>query len=178
MIRLGAHPLAGIGARGTRREWQEVRRRLPARAVSIHAAPTTQEPRIAAPDLIRERIAFRPIAPLTCDVEPHRDGVRIIPIGELDMNGAPIADARLSEVRAAGFRRLILDLRRVTFIDVAGLRLVLGWTDALLADGEVAFEVIPGPPHVQRIFALTATADGVAFVDAGDVRRPRALRVA
>jgi anti-anti-sigma factor len=84
--------------------------------------------------------------------------------GELDIAAVPLVDAQLREVRDAGFRRLVLDLRHVTFMDVRGLRLVLQWAEIARTDGVVAFDVIPGPPVVQRLFALTATADQVSFV--------------
>jgi anti-anti-sigma factor len=99
---------------------------------------------------------------------PNRDAAHVVPTGEFDIALAPTVDARLAELRDAGFRRLVLDLRHVTFMDVFALRLILRWTSA----GD-AFAVIPGPPHVQRIFAVTATADRVAFVEADRARRHR-----
>jgi anti-anti-sigma factor len=111
---------------------------------------------------------------VTCEIEPHRDAAHVVPTGELDIAAVPLVDAQLREVRDAGFLRLVLDLRQVTFMDVRGLRLVLQWAEVAEADGRAAFEVIPGPPQVQRLFALTATADHVSFVETA---APPALRV-
>jgi anti-anti-sigma factor len=90
-----------------------------------------------------------------------------VPAGELDIATVPAVDAQLGELRDAGFLRLVLDLRQVTFMDVRGLRLILDWSQA----GGVAFAVIPGPPQVQRIFTLTATAGLVTFGGPGRFQR-------
>jgi anti-anti-sigma factor len=113
--------------------------------------------------------------PATCAVEPHRDAAHVVPTGEIDIAIAPSVDARISELHDAGFRRVVLDLRQITFIDVCTLHVILKWADAARADHATTFGVIAGPPHVQRIFTLTGTADRVQFVSAGAVTR-RALR--
>jgi anti-sigma B factor antagonist len=100
-----------------------------------------------------------------CEVEPHRDAAHVLAIGELDIATAPIVDAQLDDLHRAGFRRLVLDLRRVTFMDVRGLRVVLEWAAGAERDGVGSFAVIPGPSQVQRIFALTGTAGSVSFVE-------------
>jgi anti-anti-sigma factor len=112
--------------------------------------------------------------PATCEVEPHRDAAHVVPVGEFDIAVAPTVEARIAELHDAGFRRLLLDLRQVTFIDVCALRVIMKWTDAARADGTATFEVIAGPPHVQRIFTLTGTANRIAFVEAGSQRVRRA----
>jgi anti-anti-sigma factor len=124
--------------------------------------PRRQEPRIAAPHLIRERIAFRPIAPPACEVEPHRDGVRVIPIGELDLEGASLADARLGELRAAG-EPALLDLDELDFMDSSGLRLVLNAAEASDATGW-PFSVTRGPEQVQRLFESTRVTERLPIV--------------
>jgi anti-anti-sigma factor len=138
-------------------------------------SPLVGGPSIAVADLTRHPLSRRTLAPASCEVEPHRDAAHVVPIGEFDIAVAPTVDARISELRDAGFGRLVLDLRQVTFIDVCALRVILKWTDAARADGRAAFEVIPGPPHVQRIFTLTGTANRMAFVSAKAARR-RLLR--
>jgi anti-anti-sigma factor len=104
-------------------------------------------------------------------VEPHRDVVHVIPVGELDIATTPLVDARLAELHDAGFRRFVLDLRQTTFIDVRGVRLLLSWTEALALDAPTALTVMPAPPGVQRIFDLTATAKLIPFHDPRPERR-------
>jgi anti-sigma B factor antagonist len=111
-----------------------------------------------------------PVAPLPetafrCDVEPDRDIAYVIPTGELDIATAPIVDGRLAALRDEGFRRLVLDLRRLSFMDASGLRLIQTWNAQVRADGLGAFHVIPGPGLVQRLFTLTGMTNEIHFVD-------------
>ena len=56
-------------------------------------------------------------------VRPAREEVRIQALGELDLASAPILDEQVRELRGAGFTQMAIDLRRVTFIDLAGVTL-------------------------------------------------------
>lgn len=60
-----------------------------------------------------------------CEVEPHRETVLILPIGELDMSTVDQFASTLGEITTAGFDRVVLDLRELTFIDSSGLRALL-----------------------------------------------------
>src|SRR5688572_28581516 len=70
-----------------------------------------------------------------CDVTTDGDTVRVRPAGSLDMETAPLLDRRLDEARRAGFRRLIVDLSGLSFMDSTGLRLALRWNAAARDDG-------------------------------------------
>jgi anti-sigma B factor antagonist len=103
-------------------------------------------------------------ATLRCEVVPERDGARVRPIGSLDLATVPVLEQQLNELREAGFRRLILDLGGLRFMDSTGLRLALTWHAAAQQDGfEIAFA--PGPPAVQRVFEVTGMSDHVPFID-------------
>lgn len=108
--------------------------------------------------------------PFRIEVEPHRETVVVAAHGEIDIATADAVSRRLYEMMEAGFRRVVLDLRGVSFIDSTGLRAVL---DAHSSSGvaEVEFMVIPGPEAVQRLFELTGTAGVLRFVDASAVDR-------
>jgi anti-anti-sigma factor len=100
---------------------------------------------------------------LMCEVIPERETIRVRPIGCLDIATAPVLERQLSELRAAGFRHLLLDLAGLDFMDSAGLHLMLKWHTAAQRDGfEIAFS--PGTPTVQRVFELTRTEDRLPFV--------------
>jgi anti-sigma B factor antagonist len=102
-------------------------------------------------------------APFTCEVLPERNAVRVRPVGSLDIATVPVLEQQLQELRDAGFRRLILDLGRLSFMDSTGLRLALSWAAAARQDGfEIDF--MPGQPMVQRLFELTGTTDRVSFI--------------
>jgi anti-sigma B factor antagonist len=102
--------------------------------------------------------------PFEVELVPERDGVRIVPAGALDMATVPILEAPLRQLRDSGVRRLLVDLRRLTFIDSTGLRLVLAYDADSRQDG-FAFALIPGSPKVQRVFEITGTLDALPFVD-------------
>jgi anti-sigma B factor antagonist len=100
---------------------------------------------------------------LTCEVVPARDAVHVRPIGSLDMVTAPILDRQLDELRQVGFRRLIVDLGGLCFMDSSGLRLALRWNAVAQRDGfELGF--VPGSPAVQRVFEITGMTEHVRFV--------------
>ena len=105
-----------------------------------------------------------PLPPFACDVEPERDSVRVRLAGALDMATAPILAAQLRELRESGFRRLVIDLGRLDFIDSTGLRLLLAQDADARQDG-FSIAVVPGKPAVQRVFELTKTLDVLPFVD-------------
>ena len=100
-----------------------------------------------------------------CDLEPERERVRVRPIGEIDMATVPVVETHLSELQAAGFGQVTLDLRGVSFLDSTGLRMILEWDARSRADG-FAFSLVAGPPTVQRLFELTRTTARLKFVDA------------
>jgi anti-sigma B factor antagonist len=93
---------------------------------------------------------------------PERDRVRIVPVGELDLATTPRLAEAIDDLRGSGFDHVVLDLRGVTFIDSTGLRLVLN-LQAVALTGALTFELIPGPPAIQRIFEATRTLDGLPF---------------
>jgi anti-sigma B factor antagonist len=101
---------------------------------------------------------------LRCDVLPERDLVRVRPVGTLDMANAPMLDEQLSELRDAGFRELIVDLRRLAFMDSSGLRLLLRWHAESRSNG-FSLSFVPGAPEIQRVFDLTGMTDRLPFTD-------------
>jgi anti-anti-sigma factor len=99
------------------------------------------------------------------EVEPERDVARVRPMGEVDISTVDDVRATIEELRAAGFKRLILDLRHATFLDSCGLRLALDVTSSSAADG-FEFAIVPGPPGVQRVFEVAGLSSHLPFIDA------------
>ena len=97
------------------------------------------------------------------EVEPDRDAVRVCPIGEIDFSTVGEVRGQLDELRSAGFSRLILDLRRATFLDSSGVRLALDASVTAAADG-TEFAIVPGPPAVQRTFEVAGVCDRLPFI--------------
>jgi anti-anti-sigma factor len=98
------------------------------------------------------------------DVEPDREIARVVPRGELDLATTSTLDRQLAEMHEVGFRDLVLDLRRLTFIDTQGVHLVQRWSAAAESDG-FSFSVIAGTESVHRVFELTGTVDDLPFVE-------------
>jgi anti-anti-sigma factor len=86
-------------------------------------------------------------------------------VGALDLATVPVLDDQLAELRGTGFRRLVLDLRGLDFIDSTGLRCILRYDAEARQDG-FSIALIQGPPAVQRVFVLTGTTDYLPFIDA------------
>jgi len=102
------------------------------------------------------------LEPFRCEVDPHRESVFVRPVGELDLATAPIVDTQLAELVEAGFRNIVVDLGKLRFLDSTGLRLLLSWDARARAEG-VEMLVLPGPPPVQRIFAIAGLTKLVSF---------------
>jgi anti-anti-sigma factor len=87
------------------------------------------------------------------------DAIVVAPAGEIDL--ATIDDLQAAVDAAAGeSEQVVLDLRDVTFIDSAGLRLVLQSSRAI-----AGFGVVRGPREVQRVFDLVGLDDRLTMLD-------------
>jgi anti-anti-sigma factor len=94
--------------------------------------------------------------------EPDCFAVRIAPgphavievSGELDLAGVPLLKATVRDLDQSAVNDAVLDLRRLAFIDVAGVRAVLDLHAECLS-GATALTIIPGPQSVHRLFELT-----------------------
>ena len=82
--------------------------------------------------------------------------VVVVPAGELDLSCVDALDDQVRELRAAGFDRITVDLRRLTFIDSTGLRILLSLRNDAKRRRQ-SLTLIRGPRTVQRVFELTAT---------------------
>jgi anti-anti-sigma factor len=97
---------------------------------------------------------FQPPEHFRCESGSDGDRTWVRPIGELDLDTAPLLDEELSAARAHGADRLVLDLRALTFMDSTGLRLVIRW-DTTARENGFGFAIVPGVDVVQRVFRLT-----------------------
>lgn len=82
--------------------------------------------------------------------------------GELDMAWAPTLDAAVLRVCRAGAPALVLDLRRLTFMDSTGLRSILLAKDTCEQHG-CAFLLIQGPAQIERLFEVSGLMDRLPF---------------
>jgi anti-sigma B factor antagonist len=125
------------------------------------AAPAASS---ADAEAVRAAVEFR------VDVVPEPGGVRLCPVGEIDIATIGRLRESLDEAVAAGADRLVLDLRGTTFLDSTGLHFAVGAQAWALQNG-AEFSIIPGPPAVQRTFDLARLTAELPFVEV-----PRAQR--
>jgi anti-sigma B factor antagonist len=105
--------------------------------------------------------------PFRCEVSKNGDRIVIAPQGELDMATVPQLDQELQRHLPDGSGgTLVLDLRALTFMDSSGLHLTARWANGSSKDG-FAFEIVPGPPPIQRVFELARMTEQLPFKDSG-----------
>jgi anti-sigma B factor antagonist len=92
------------------------------------------------------------------------DGVIVAPAGEIDLATVDEVRAAIDAARAQT-SLVILDLRQVTFIDSAGVRLVVEGAQELAAQGG-ELVVVRGGPDVRRVFDLVGLDGRVRMLDA------------
>jgi len=107
--------------------------------------------------------------PFRCDVVPDRERVTVRLAGELDLVEAPTVARTLTELLDSGFKRVVVDLRLVSFLDSTGLQTLLG-ARAHARECDAVLALVRPPRLVQRIFEVTDTTSLFAFDD------PRSLR--
>lgn len=102
---------------------------------------------------------------LTVAVEESGATLRLQLAGEFDLAAVPsVENALKRRSDAAALRRIIFDLRGLSFLDVAGLRTILR-ADA--RGRSEAFEVVVVRPRgiVNRVFTLTRVGEQLNMVD-------------
>jgi anti-anti-sigma factor len=59
------------------------------------------------------------------EVEPDRQRVIVRPVGDVDLASANDVERPLFELLDRGFAHVVVDLRRVTFLDSSGIRMLV-----------------------------------------------------
>jgi anti-sigma B factor antagonist len=99
-------------------------------------------------------------------ITTHRSGeeIRVRLVGELDIGNAAEFEETLMAAEAAHAGCIRVDLSELEFLDSAGLRAILS-AQLRAAVGGDTLVLVPGPERVQRLFAMTGTADLLHFED-------------
>jgi anti-sigma B factor antagonist len=100
---------------------------------------------------------------LRCETRVVADGVVVAITGELDLSTIADVETEVAGLPDLPGRRLIVDLRGLQFIDSTGLRLLIA-LQRRGADGGPLLSVVPGPPQIQRVFALAGLDALLEFV--------------
>jgi len=97
--------------------------------------------------------------------EATQDATVLALEGDLDIVSAHEAGQALSRAQAAG-GTVILDLRRLRFMDSSGLRVVLEAQRRAASAGERArLQVAPGEGDVRRVFDVSGVGGLIEIVD-------------
>ncbi len=98
--------------------------------------------------------------PFRVEVVTDRDAQRVfvVPHGELDIMTAGELRAALTEAADHGASEVVLDMRRLTFIDSTGIRLLVQTESAARFNGG-RFAIIEGGDPVARMLAMTGLSD-------------------
>ena len=92
--------------------------------------------------------------------------------GELDMASAPELRRMLRDSQQKA-RLVVLDLRELSFIDCAGLDVIVGAAKRARQSG-ARFVLVRGTADIDRVFTLTSTADDMEIVDLKPGKPPTA----
>ena len=99
-----------------------------------------------------------PWRPFRCEARPDGAELWIVVEGEFELDSAESVRTMIGEHIGDGYRSVVLDLGGVTFMDSSGLRTAIEASKAATGRG-LRFAMVPGPPAVQRIFAITGTEE-------------------
>ena len=92
------------------------------------------------------------------ETSERADGVHVELSGELDISTAAGVESRLMEVEKAAPERLVLDLRRVNFIDSTGLSMIINADGRARKDGR-RLTIVSGDGVPRRILRTVGLED-------------------
>jgi anti-anti-sigma factor len=104
------------------------------------------------------------MSPFEIATEEGEGQTRVALAGELDIASAPQFEEGLESVEAKAPDVLILDLRKVEFIDSTGLRAVIAADERARSAGR-RLVIIRGTPAVERVFSVTQLDQRLEIVD-------------
>jgi anti-anti-sigma factor len=98
-------------------------------------------------------------------VRPRADGVMAVAVrGEIDLATVSAVEERMRDLRRPG-SHLALDLDHVSFMDSAGLRLIVDEHRAAI-EGGWRFSLIGGSRNVRNLIDIAGLTPHVRFIDA------------
>jgi anti-anti-sigma factor len=106
-------------------------------------------------------------APLRADVSEAGVRTTVRLRGELDLATAPVLAATVRPYAREGCRELVVDVSELTFLDCAGITVLVELADALAAQQPPGRVVVRNPvPIVRRVLDITGVlADGTLQSD-------------
>lgn len=84
--------------------------------------------------------------------------------GELDLASGPELEAELDQISGHDTQLLVIDLRRLDFMDSTGLSILVRTHQRLAGEG-CEMGLVKGSQQVQRLLDLTGVAERLRLVD-------------
>ena len=107
------------------------------------------------------------MSPLEVTAEQHPGQTRVVLVGELDIDSAGGFEDQMAAVEVDSPSILVLDLRRVEFVDSTGLRAVIAADERARSQGR-RLAVVSGPNAVARLLEVTQLDQRLEIVDDPD----------
>ena len=103
------------------------------------------------------------------NVEVHNGDLAVVigVSGELDLASSPALQNKLERGAASAAELVIVDLRKLEFMDSTGLSVIVRAHQRATENGQ-RFGVVRGPQQVQRLLSLTGVAERLTLVDTPD----------
>jgi anti-sigma B factor antagonist len=99
----------------------------------------------------------------------ERDGLVVITLeGEVDLCAAPELEESLNRVAAGPASSIVVDLDRVSFMDSAGVHVLLQFS--LAPENRSRLALTRGSRQVQRLFEVTGVERYLPFVPSPELR--------
>lgn len=98
------------------------------------------------------------------DVQDGEQAVLIGVSGELDLASSPELERELERGTASEAELLIIDLRKLEFMDSSGLSVLVRAHQKATQSGK-RFAIVKGPQQVERLLSLTGVAERLTVVD-------------
>ena len=106
----------------------------------------------------------------TVDTGELDGGVRVILSGDLDLSTAKQAEEAI-EAAERGTSLIVIDLRRLSFMDSTGLRVIVSADKRAKRSCRRAV-IVQGPSAVRRVFEITRLGERLEIVDTPDEIEP------
>lgn len=104
------------------------------------------------------------MSPLEISTEEGEGRISVALAGELDIASAPQFEEGLEKIEDGAPALLLLDLRKVEFIDSTGLRAVIAADERARSAGR-RLVIIRGTAAVERVFSVTQLDQRLDIVD-------------
>jgi stage II sporulation protein AA (anti-sigma F factor antagonist) len=112
-------------------------------------------------------VASLQMSPLEVIVEEHPGQTRVVLTGELDIASTQQFERELAAAEGQARGVLVVDLRRVEFVDSTGLRALISADERARSAGRRLI-VVRGPGAVERLLTITHLDQRLELVDDPD----------